>query len=381
MWTAYIAETTTGRILDEFPVTAHSWANSLEYGKDTSGSVTIPLDAPTRGADPKIRLRVWTGSPWRYTIILAYNDSAVWAGPYTDYQYDGDATLSVGCVGLKKLLDRRIVVKPGYETKLADPASDLKWEKTSLQHIAAELMNTMTTGKTEPLPIKFTPYGTTGIHQRHYISTDLATADERIKQLTEVIDGPDTVIEPMLAGDKLSFWWHITFGNPDLFRTQSPHQFTCDGNVTSIAETYDATEMVNRTWVPGQAEQDSGSDDRNKPVGYATSDTWTQFGWPRMETVDTSHNSTKDITVLNKHAQNLLRKYEKPVETWTLTVDATRYPELGTWHIGDEINIHVSGDHWIPDGHYKRRITACSGDASDFVKLDTQPVEGRLKGR
>ncbi|ETJ04408.1 MAG: hypothetical protein Q605_AUC00686G0001, partial [Actinomyces urogenitalis DORA_12] len=53
-------------------------------------------------------------------------------------------------------------------------------------------------------------------HERTYLGADFATVASRLSELTQVIDGPEIIFDPRLAGEGTSLSWHMLTGTPEL---------------------------------------------------------------------------------------------------------------------------------------------------------------------
>ncbi|ETJ35311.1 hypothetical protein Q604_UNBC10296G0001, partial [human gut metagenome] len=60
------------------------------------------------------------------------------------------------------------------------------------------------------------PAVTGGTHERTYLGADFATVASRLSELTQVIDGPEIIFDPRLAGEGTSLSWHMLTGTPEL---------------------------------------------------------------------------------------------------------------------------------------------------------------------
>lgn len=222
------------------------------------------------------------------------------------------------------------------------------------------------------LPITLPTVDANGSHVRTYRPHELATIAERLGQLTQVENGPDVHLRPVLTADRRSFTWQLRIGEPRL-GAAAGWTWTYGANCSTIDVDSDATAMTMRAYVPGQADTDTGT-----PVGNAEDLSLINAGWPLLERADSARSSTETTTNLDAQAADYLRVHGRPVEEWKVTARADTHPPLGVWQLGDEAILRVRGHRWIEDGDYRRRLLSVSGNATDEITLGVTSGEGQV---
>ncbi|WP_091232651.1 hypothetical protein [Microbacterium sp. 3J1] len=79
-----------------------------------------------------------------------------------------------------------------------------------------------------------------------------------------------------------------------------------------------------------------------------------------------SAKDERDAAQLQQIANAYVAESADPIEEWSFTVDTTKVP-LPNLLPGRVLNLDVRGDKWIPDGSYRKRVIALSGDALGHV--------------
>lgn len=375
-FTIYVANTRTGKINFELGYEKFSWTCPLN-GAGTM-SVTSSVDDVYAYDDPfderasRNKLREIAGGPWRFSFALAFGGNVVWAGPLVAVKLSGDSegTVEFGCVELWDLFSKRLLVAPDAVSP-TDATADTTYQGTTLGNIAKELVVQATTGDGFELPIDFPTVETAGGHQRFYYGYDLANYAERLDQLTKVIEGPDIRFDPYLVTtqDGNYLRWSMTIGNP-YFTTADP--YTWEHNVNaSIEYDLDSKDMAFTYLTTGAGQ------DRDKKIGSAEDLSLLDVGFPMLEGVDTTHASASEAATLAQWASGDIDAYAKPIETWTINVNADDDPRLGQYRVGDTGQVGIRDHLLIPDGFFTRRIVNMSGDDSGKVSLagDSKPDE------
>jgi Concanavalin A-like lectin/glucanases superfamily len=252
---------------------------------------------------------------------------------------------------------------------------EVKTPPRSLPEIARllALLTTLKTGANPgaELPITLPAVNPDGEHVRTYQMHELGTIAERLGQLTQVENGPDVHLRPVLSADGHYMAWELRIGEPRLGRAAG-WTWTYGANCTTISVDSDASAMTMRAYVPGQ----SGTD--TTPIGAAEDLSLLDAGWPLLERADGARSTTETTVNLDAQAADYLRAHDRPVEQWQVSVRADSQPALGIWALGDEAILRLRGHRWIEDGDYPRRILSVSGDAGDQITLGVTSGEGRV---
>lgn len=368
----------TGRRLTQLPVTTATW--DVKLGEAGSISASIKLDDVKVARRPELLLAL---EPARSFMAVLVDDTVLEAGPIWSHSYsDTTKILQVRAGGLRSVFDHRLVMKILADGE--DPATTSLSYTGALADIARDLVRLVVSHTGGELPIVIGA-DTGGDHVREYKGHELATAGDRLSQLTGVIGGPDVAFEPRLTSDRLGVEWVMRTGTeadpllhqPGSSETTGEADHVWDvraprSGVVSLDVTRDAGGLAYRMWGSGQGageallidvEQDSELIDH---------------GYPLLEAV-AAHQDVTDPNTLASHTTADLISKIRPWTTWTLSVRGDKRPRLGSYRPGDWARVWVPADHlylsrYLAAGFYRTRITGISGDLSPAVKIDTAPT-------
>lgn len=366
----YVADTITGKIAFEVPVSSLSWEGklngigTLQATLDIDQTYDALSDQDER--DPRVLFRQFLYGPYRYSLVLAYGEQAVWGGPYLPGTVPPNSpTVQLGAAEFPSLLSKRLMVQPNVDP--ASAAADVTLGPYSKPGLALALMQFATSkGASYRLPWTcLTPPVIPGVETRIYRGYDLTTAWDALFALMSEEDGPDIRFDPYLfyGSDGLYVRYDMRIGEPRLSRPlewawDSPDNsfVQWDTNVTNLATIYYGV---------------GAGQDQTKLISTATNSSLSDIGWPAMEMIDSLHSSETDARVLAALTTDDMRLYQSPAVKWTMHVQGDRDPKIGVFRVGDPFQITIRDHTSIPDGTFVRRITALSGDLSDWVYLSS----------
>lgn len=362
-----VGDLRTGRVTATLPVRpGATWA--VVHNVPGRLTVTLPLaDDLAAAVNPLV-----TAAPARCFLAADYDGVILEAGPIWGHDYD-DTTgdLAIGAAGMWSLLDHRFVL-PVLADLTTAPAAETTVQRATLAAIARALVEQAMTHTGGDLPIVLPADEPGTAHTRTYLGSDLAKVGEKLKDLTQVEDGPDLALRPRYVdGDRTRIEWALVAGDP--FLVQAGPDWVWDATVpesgiTGISVATDATSMATRAWVTGNG---AGQDQK---VGVVDNTELVDLGYPLLE-VDEDRTTTTVQATVDAHARDLSARAARPVQTWTITVRADQAPLLGTYAVGDWASVVVPKSHrYLPGGQYRTRIVgiASSGDAE--VKLSLAPT-------
>lgn len=378
---AFICEAKTGKILAYLPVVDPKWGLRL----NDAGPLSATIQANSKEVQDLDLASLTTAN--RRFLGFRYGDQIIDAGPIQSRSYSASSgQLEVTASSLWRIFDRRKAL-PG--AALSSGASSVtKWTlsigPTSLGSIAREIVR---------VSIQDNPYGDAGAlnivlppvvaggNVRSYNGYDLRWQGEALRQLTEVINGPDIRFRPrLMESDRTRVEWVMETGTPTKpLLSQAGQDWVWDGSrpdsgVVGFDADEDGSEMASRAWAPGSGQE------RAMKVGKATDTTLIDLDWPWMET-DTATKQEEDQSVLNDLAEQTVQEVAGPVVSFSIEVRADRSPLLGTYLPGDFAKVVVPAGHPIlAPGPVRVRIMAIDGDSSTSVKLTVAPFIGSMVG-
>lgn len=371
-WRLFVAETTTGRIIEDVPfVGAPDWS----YGLNVAGALqaTVPI-----GAIAKHQLRSLLDY-WRLSWGLSRGSHIVQCGPIVTHQYsdaEGPPVLRIGAAGIWALFGtKRLLANPSFSgTNIADATADTNLTGLSLHTIAKRLVeNDLTRNGTLPIVL---PADVAGVAEREYPGYDLAYVGERLTQLTQVIDGPEIEFRPEYTDTtQTAVQWVMRIGNPRLGNLGLPHSWDyLIGALTNVDEDGDGSQQQFRAWVRGNGME------RGLLVGHYEDTELVDAGWPMLESVDGDHSSATDVATLNGWAQADVETYRSAILKLSARIRLdgsdgrgrkTGSPTIGELAVGDNGTFNIRNHRSLDDGDYGERIIAISSGSDLTTALLT----------
>lgn len=369
-WRVMVAETTTGNIVaDVNPRDLPSFGRKIT----DKGTWTVNV-LPEDRANASLDFHAYT-DVGRYSWVILCDDFPVQAGPVVTYQFDENTrNLSVSGVGIQGLFDRRVLRHPSGTTDIVHVSNDLILNNFTLRGIAREIINANLAQTSYGLPIDV-PAAETGTNTRTYFGYDLATAWDRLVELSKVINGPEVDFRPYIVTAGNQIRWELLIGGPTLGNPESLAVWDYGGALGRIdVDVNGSASPCTRVWVKG-----SGTE-RTMVSGYAADPTLIGLGYPPTDYVDNDHTSAVAQDTVTAYAQADLATFAAPTEGWkcAVRIDGTTTqgvevsPRLGTWGLGDAPLFGLSGHPWLADGQYRRRILGFSSATESTVDLELQ---------
>lgn len=116
--------------------------------------------------------------------------------------------------------------------------------------------------------------------------------------------------------------------------------FEYPGNVLEAEFEENAEDAATRFFVQGKDERLSS--DASQPYSAAGNHKLLRQGWPILDAVETL--DSPDETVLWKQASRLLEESVPPISTFTIAVNGSAHPKLGTYSPGDWCSVKLNDD-------------------------------------
>ncbi|WP_336156634.1 hypothetical protein [Amycolatopsis sp. VC5-11] len=356
-YTALVYETVTGRVLYDLDLLAEpDWSALIN---DAGGwKVAVPLDGGPRTA----RVREWC-VPDRHSVAVLRGDFVCQAGPITPYQPDSETTdFTVSGKGIWDILDRRVLHNaawnPASGQRLTDPAADITING-SLPYIAREIVNHQINMSFIPgsnLPIDLPTISPGGGNTRTYHGYDQAYGGARLRELTQVDQGPDMFFQPYLTtvGGQRYIRHRLLVGNPYLVQPGVDLRFFYRRTLTKLDIAGGVKPGAVRSFVKG------AGNEAGQLYGTATADSLIAAGWPLTDDVDSSHADASVQSTLDSWATANVTLSSSQPEQWQATVLADADPQLGTYNPGHFATYSATDHHWLPDGNYRWRVIGIS---------------------
>ncbi|UYL87623.1 minor tail protein [Arthrobacter phage VResidence] len=395
---AFLCNTVTGKITTFIPPSKVSWGMRLNGPGPIQATINVTAEE-LRNVEVRLATMALSQS-----LGIAYNGEILECGPIWQQDYDADKeTLALTASGIWSVFDVRKALEGNAPGAAHDSAewqagkaangwkaptwSHIKLKNYSLGSVARELVRvsiqdnpfTRPDGSNAGALNIVLPDFVAGTSERNYMGYDLGTIGERLRQLTEVQNGPDIRFRPRFKGDDPTVVeWVLETGTPaQPLLVQNGPDWIWDtavdrSGVVKLGVKRDATAMAARAWVPGNGQE------RNMLLAWQTDTTLIDAGFPWTET-DMAAKDVENMAILESVADRLLADSVAPWDSWDLQVRADVFPRLGQYLPGEWAQVNVGPGHpMIEPGAYRVRIMAVDGDHSETVKLTVAPLQGRL---
>jgi len=367
-----VGDLVTGRLTGQLGESTGSWSDVLNQPGSVQCAVGLAqYDNPTPGGRPILDVRNKT-IPWRSYIGAVGPERVYNAGPIIARPWDDDTqTLTVAGAGMWAYLFRRVLrpaLAPGQ--RLSDEAVTTAYTLAngtakSLGGIVVSVIAQMIAVGSVPIDL---PGVEAGVNERTYPGYDAALVGDRVKQITEVLNGPDVVLEPYLASPQFMRWRLKVGTTADPFIHSSGRQvfdYTAPRtNSSGLAIQESSARVTGMDFEMGGGQSD-------EVVAGMAYDPWLQdHGWPLLESVR-SLSTVSELQTLDDYAAERVRLGRNTTEAWTLKFNTRERPFPSSYTVGDFAYLRIRGHRWIPDssgqpnGMYSVRIVGLAGTHND----------------
>jgi len=378
-----IGDLLTGRRIQTLPALAGRWSEVINDAGEVSCTVSL--------RDPMVkRLGLRESAAVGKAFLAAVDgDTVLQAGPVWDHDWDGDSRkLTLRAAGLLSYFDHRVVLPvlagrlpsdPTTDTRYMpqdlDPESEYPWPsdtRSSLQGVMVGLFEQAMSWPSADIPLTL-PAVIPGTAERPYRGSDVAPVGERVRELTQVIGGPEVRLTGQWTTDRLGLEWVAEIGTPDeplIFSPQRPVFYvgTSKSSVGRLRVKVSGSSLASQTFASGGRSIDEAL------VSVSTDSTLLDAGYPFLESVDSSHSTVQELATLQNYSDEAVARARKPREVWAFTHNVSTAPFLSSFRAGDFADVRVVDDPYIPVGSHGMRITGRSGDAkSKEVNLEFGP--------
>lgn len=356
--TAALFDMRTGDYIRRIPV-----GKGTTWAKVINAPGSYSLDVPRSPLARLSELRT-LAKPWEVAVAIMRGRRILQAGPVTRRPWQG--RLKLDGAGYWQYMEKRLVLNHALASKRIDgeilideenPAPEWVMSLTgSYVDIAAKLL--AETAKWQAMPLDI-PSLTGGIMIRNYYGFDLATVATRLKQLTELENGPELRFDPYLRPDG-GIRWRL------------------EGDMEILDNVWEWN-----TAIPGQGVTVSSLDDDGN--GIAT-DGWGQGGrndgillmtrytaapanvgnLPLLQEALTSHSTVSEIQTLRGHTTNMVRRSMNTYDQVQVEAPLRYAVEPGDW-IDLRTETPYLGRTQLP-----LKVVGVSGGVGDRQKIDTR---------
>lgn len=383
MVTFIIGDMLTGRRIQFLPALTGSWSEAVNDAGDVSCTVSLRNPAVKR-------LGLYSSAAVGKAFLAAVDgESILQAGPIWDHDWDRDAgKLTLKAAGMLSYFDHRVVLPvlagrlPSDKTTdtrympaaPADP--DYPWPtdtRSSLQGIIVQLLSQALSWPSGNVPLTL-PSVIAGTAQRAYAGADLAPVGERIREITQVADGPEIRLTPQWLSDKSGISWVAEIGTPTqplLFSEQTRIFYVGNrkSSVTKLRANINGKNLASQAYAAGGRSTDKSL------VSVSSDPTLTAAGYPLLEAVDSSRATVQELATLQTYSDEMVRRGLWPTSSWAFTHDARVRPYLSSFRAGDYAEVRVIEDLYLPNWAYPMRMLRRTGDVTgNTIDLTLSPA-------
>lgn len=301
--------------------------------------------------------------PWQVAVALMRGNRVLQAGPVIRRPFTN--TLTLDCAGYWAAFDKRLVLNHALASMTIDgevlidednPAPEWVLEMTgSYVDIAVKLITE--TLKWQGMPVDLPPLEG-GIYIRNYYGYDLARVSERLKQLTELQNGPELRFDPYLRPDGGIKWRfegdHEIIDNVWEWNTAVPEQAV---KVVSLDD--DGGGMTNDGWGQG------GRNDDILLMTHRTALT-PDPDLPLLQEALTSHSTVSEIETLRGHTQGMIERSMNTYGQVQLEAPLRYNVQPGDW-----IDLRTERPY-LGRTFLSLKVVGVSGGTGDRQKIDTR---------
>lgn len=317
----------TGQPIATLPASEASWSTELL----ASGSASIALSSG------ELARTAWANTPVGATFwAIEWADNGgrriVAAGPVWSKSFDGASASLVGSGMFSVFSKRRLIPKV---TTANMPKNDVTFSNLDLGSIIRGIANHLLTDTNGDLPIVLEA-SRAGTHTRTYLGYESAWSDQRIRELSEVENGPEFDFRPRLTANGLGVEWLLVTGTEAQPQLVGSTVYTLDATaprqtvVGSVSGEFDASSMATTAWAIG------GGTERAQVMRAGHDTALLSAGYPRLET-DATYESV-DGTRVQEYANGLIARTKRPARGVRVEVSAAYWYGLGA-NLGDRVRL------------------------------------------
>lgn len=397
-----LADLRTGRIITRVPgiMNGSTWGASLNSADTIRASIDMQPEEVY-----SLHMRSVT-APGRVMLACAEGDYIMAAGPIWTRSYKRDtAQLTLNARGAWSYYDHRYVLDvlagstPTSEWLVPDPEDENASGKLTVPNpalrVSLELMSLGTMAKRlvqrahdwtgGSIPVVFPP-DEAGEWSRYYDAVELAGVGDELRDLTDMLDGPDIQFQPRFKPSDpryIEFVMRIGTTAQPMLTSPQTHEWSLDGaepTATDFVFADDASNLASMVWGTGGR----GADQMLTSGFY--NPRLVDLGYPLFELSDTTHSGLEEQALLDLYTAELALAGTAPEEAWSFKVRTDVAPLAGTYRVGDYCELSVQafdpdegrGDPFLAAaGPYRRRITALAGDyLGEEITVTCSPERG-----
>lgn len=345
VWTYLIADVRTGDALEEIPLSSVRWSKRLNDSGTLSGSWQL-------GPNEKRDARLLT-TPARSAIFALRDSFPMWGGIIWTRSYDSSSQkVQIGCGDFWSYFDHRKVLPFFNPDNIGQDVTYVASRLTSFtqvdqNEIARQLVQQTQVGS-HGINVTYDSSVSGILRDRNYYGYELSDVGAMLRNLANVIDGPDIVFDVrvprFLTANVVTPEIIMRIGTPLLQQSGAVRVFEYGGNVVSYTWPSDGSKMATKTYAVGDGTE------KGLLVGYAEDNQRYADGWPILE-LEKAYDTVIIPQTLFDHAAADLDAAKNPVTLPSIKVRGDMAPYLSDYSIGDNAQLIIpSGDVYWKDG-------------------------------
>lgn len=363
----------TGRRLQSIPALAGSWSDVLNGVGDLQ--CVVPMTSP----DVQ-RLELSNSAVTGKTFLAAVDgDTVLQAGPIRSHEFShvngGQLRLTAG--GMWSYFDRRALLPVLGGRLPSDPTTDTTFRiaegtARSYQGIIVALLQQAMSWPNGGVPIVL-PSPIAGDRERDYRGIDVAPVGQRIRELTQIEDGPDFRLQPRWTSDRQGIEWVAQIGTPTAPRLSSSidqifNVGLADSSVSDLSVDIDGSRLGSQAFsIGGRATDEALS-------AVSLDPKLLDAGFPLWDLVDSAHSTASKASTLQGYADELVMTGRTSEQSWSFAHSLAQTPYLSAFSVGDFARVRVHESPYLEKGEHRMRLVARSGDVDgSTVKLNFAP--------
>lgn len=333
-WSYLLADLRTAAVTAEIPLSGAKPSSRLNTAGSMGGTWTI--SSRWSGGDPYVLT-----TPARTMLYALRDGRPMWGGVLWTRRWDPDTSrLELGASDWWSYFERRMVlpsfVPDGSVTQVA--ALSTVFDQIEQNDIVRDLIDQAQAHTGGDIGIVYDESTSGILRDRAYFGHELVDVGQALRQLAEVIDGPDLLfgVAPELdANGRVVKTLRI--GAPLLGQAGDPWVFESGANLLSYSWDSDGTRMATRTYASGEGME------AGQLIAVAEDDSRYSDGWPVLE-AEANYSTVSVDTTLQEHADSDLMRARLPVVTPSLTVRGDGKNSRGV-KVGPAVGEYQVGDH------------------------------------
>lgn len=309
-------------------------------------------------------------------VIL--NAGPIWSD---DYSFD-TKKLQMNAAGLRSYWDYRFVI-PALDDGDPDDlpsGKDTVISGVSLRTIAKRLVQQAQSWTAGSVPVVFED-DFPGDALRTYKGHELHVVNEKLKQLSEVQNGPDIMFNPRYTDDaRTHIEWLMETGDPQIKQAGAPHKWDASGlpnpSIKGAGITRDATGLTTDNYQTGSTPEDTPEDPDPYPLLAKSYDSYLTDParmYPRLES-SVDRSSVINRPVLQSGADEATMVGRMVTQTWKFQAKKDVTPKITDYRVGHFGKITTKDDPFVGSGDQAVRIMEISTTLENaFATLTCAP--------